>query len=91
VDLGFEMGLLVYEMKIPIKKDLYGEHNLKSAPGDILTIGFESGDFQRPNLGGGERPSGLETGRRGGGEKRSPNMPTMEKIDFEIKTKLAVQ
>lgn len=94
VDLGVQMGLLVYEMKIPLKKDLYGGHNLKSSPGDELTIGFESGDFQRPNISESERPSGLGTGgrgqgRMGGSERRSPNFQTMEKIDFEIETKLA--
>lgn len=96
VDLGVQMGMLVYEIKIPLNKDLYGGHNLKSGPGDELTIGFESGDFQRPNYGNGEQPSGLGMGRRGGrrmggNEKRFPNMPTMEKIDFEIETKLVVQ
>jgi len=95
VDLGVQMGLLVYEMKIPLNKDLYGGHNLKSGPGDVLTIGFQSGDFQRPNMGdGGEQPSGMKMGRRdggrmGGGERRSPNFPTMQKIDFEIKTNLS--
>lgn len=97
VGLGFQIGLLVYEMKIPINKDLYGGHNLKSVPGDVLIIGFESGDFQRPNRGdGGERPSGMEMGRRdggrmGGSERRFPNMPAMQKIDFEIETKLAAR
>jgi len=97
VDLGVQMGLLVYEMKVPLDKDLYGGHNLKSGPGNVLTIGFESGDFQRPNMSdGGDRPSGMEMGRRGGGrmgggERRFPNAPTMQKIDFEIETKLAAQ
>lgn len=93
VDLGVQIGLLVYEMKIPLNKDLYGGHNLKSGPGDVLTIGFESGDFQRPSLGDGERPSDLGMGRRGpgrvGGERRMPNFHAMEKIDFEIETVLA--
>lgn len=94
VDLGVQMGLLVYEMKIPLAEDLYGGHNLKSRPGDVLTIGFESGDLQSPNMGEGERPSGLGMGGRDGGrmgstEKRFPNMPPMQKIDFEIETKLA--
>lgn len=96
VDLGVQMGLLVYEMKIALDKDLYGGHNLKSGPGDELTIGFESGDFRRPSLGEGERPSGMVTGRRGGGRqdgenRRFPNAPTMQKIDFEIGTKLATE
>jgi len=95
VDLGVQMGLLVYEMKIPLDKDLYGGHNLKSGPGDVLTIGFESGDFQRPNISdSGERPSGMEMGRRGGGRqgvgnRGLPNAPTMQKIDFEIEARLA--
>ena len=96
VDLGVQIGLLVYEMRIPLNKDLYGGHNLKSGPGDELIIGFESGDFQRPNLGEGERPSGMGTGRRGGGRqggenRRFPNAPTMQKIDFEIGAKLATE
>jgi hypothetical protein len=96
VDLGLQIGLLVYEMKIPLNKDLYGGHNLKSGPGDELTIGFESGDFQRPNFNESERPSGLGMGRRGsgrmgGGERRAPNFSSMEKIDFEIETKLVAQ
>lgn len=96
VDLNFEIGLLVYEMKVPLKIDLYGGHNLKSGPGDNLTIGFESGDFQRPNISEGERPSDLGMGRRGTGRpegvnRRMPNFQSMEKIDFEIKVKLSVQ
>jgi hypothetical protein len=96
VDIGSQMGLLVYEMKVPLAKDLYGGHNLKSAPGDILKIGFESGDFQLGNFGEGGSPPGSGMGRRGigrpeGNNRRFTNFPTMEKIDFEIEVKLASQ
>lgn len=96
VDLGIQMGLLVYEMKIPLNKDLYVGHNLKSGPGDELLLGFESGDIQRPNFGEGERPSGMGMGRpgggrMGGGDRRPPNFQAMEKIDFEIVSRLALQ
>ena len=74
IDVGYQLGLLVYEMKIPLKGDLVGDHVLNLAPGDEFTLGFESGEFNRGNFKGRGDRSGYgaenppEGGGMGGGE-----------------------
>ena len=104
VDIGTQMGLLVYELKIPLSKNITSKHNFNLKPGDELNIGFESGDisrenfkssgFQMGNRNGNMPPEGGMEGRGGrmprGGGKRGQRQHTLEKIDFEIAVKLAV-
>jgi uncharacterized membrane protein YgcG len=75
IKLGMSMQQFVYEISIPIG-DNKNEFNLALSPGDNLTIGFETNEFQKPDgdrgsgmSGGGGQPTGGMTGggRSGGG------------------------
>ena len=68
VDVGYQMGQLVYEMRIPISKPLFGDHNLNLLPGDKVKLAFESGKFDRSDSGVREKRPGFGMG--GGGECR---------------------
>ena len=73
IDVGYQLGLLVYEMKVPLKGNLVGDHILNLAPGDEFTLGFESGEFNRGSFKGHGDRSGFGTGNppeggMGGGE-----------------------
>ena len=97
VDIGYQMGQFVYEMQIPILKPLFSYHNLNLMPGDKTTLAFESGEFDRGDLGGQNRGPGFGINELGGGKggghgsgNRGGSMPpSMEKIDFEVQFKLA--
>jgi len=75
IDIGYQMGLLVYEMKIPLKGNLVGDHILNLSPGDEFSLGFESGEFNRSGFGkrgdgsgfGMDNPPEGGMGGRGGG------------------------
>ncbi|MDO8549856.1 MAG: hypothetical protein Q7S39_06875 [Ignavibacteria bacterium] len=85
IDIGYQMGLLVYEMKIPLKSDLAGDHILNLSPGDEFSLGFESGEFNRGSFGkrgegsgfgmGNTPPDGGMGGRDGGMEGRGEMPP----------------
>lgn len=98
IDVGYQLGLLVYEMKIPLKGDLVGDHVLNLAPGDEFTLGFESGEFNRGSFRGrGDRsgygrenpPEGGMSGgegwesREGRGERRGDGMGRGERPSLE--------
>ncbi len=97
VDVGYQRGQFVYEMQIPILKPLFSYHNLNLLPGDKITLAFESGEFDRGDLGGQNRGSGFgmngrgggKGGGRGGGNRGGSMPPSIEKIDFEVQFKLA--
>lgn len=103
VDIGTQMGLLVYELKIPLSKNITGQHNFNLKPGDELDVGFESGDINRENFKSGGFK--MENGKgnippEGGIEGRGNRMPrgggrwgqrqrTFEKINFKVAVKLS--
>ena len=102
VDIGMQMGLLVYELQISLTQKIAGKHSLNLKPGDELSLGFESGEIDRENFknGGfnmGNRPpdDGIgDMGERGnrmppGGGRFGQKPNGFEKIDFEIAVKLA--
>lgn len=105
LDIGSQMGLLVYELKIPLSKNITSKHNFNFKPGDELNIGFESGDISRDNFKNGGFRMGNGNGNmppEGGMEGRGDRMPRgngqwgqkqheFQKIDFEIAVKLAKQ
>ncbi len=77
IDVGYQLGLLVYEMKIPLKNSLVGDHILNLSAGNEFTLSFESGEFNRSSFrGSGDRsgfgmgnpPEGGMGGREGRGE-----------------------
>ena len=100
IDVGYQMGLSVYEMKIPLKSSLVGDHILNLSPGNEFSLGFESGEFSMGDFGkqdgsgfgmGGNMPGG---GMEGRGDRMPPGgmgrqRPGFEKIDFEVSVKLA--
>ena len=77
IDVGYQMGLLVYEMKVPLKGNLVGDHIFNLSSGDEFTLGFESGEFNRRNFGGQDRSSGMGMGNppEGGMGGRDGGMP----------------
>ena len=104
IDVGYQMGLLVYEMKVPLKGNLVGEHILNLLPGDEFALGFESGEFNRNGFGrrgedsrfGMGNPPGGMGGRGIGGRGEGPGggmgrgqRSSLEKIDFEVSVILA--
>jgi len=101
LDIGTQMGLFVYELKIPLSKNITSKHNFNLKPGDELNIGFESGDIDRQNFkNGGFRMDNGNTPPGGGMGGRGDRMPPgngqwgqrqheFQKIDFEIAVKLA--
>jgi len=100
VDVGYQMGQLVYEMRIPISKPLFGDHNLNLLPGDKVTLAFESGKFDRSDSGVREKRPGFGMGGGGGGRGRggsggggSPSGRSrnsgFEQISFEVEVTLA--
>jgi len=62
IDVGYQMGLLVYEMKVPLNGNLVGGHILNLSPGDEFTLGFESGEFNRNGFGRRGEGSGFGMG-----------------------------
>lgn len=100
IDVDYQMGLLVYEMKVPLKGNLVGNHVLNLLSGDHFNIGFESGEFNGSGFGRRGEGSGFRMGNppegEMGGRGRMPGggmgrgrRPILEKIDFEVSVILA--
>lgn len=96
VNLDSQMGLMVYEMRIPISKPLIPGHNLELVPGERILLKFESGEFERPDFGGMQKPTGFDNGsmRSGnppGGKRGQGGFKPIEfeKIDFSVAITLA--
>lgn len=103
IKMGESMHQLVYEISIPIADNNMSEFYMDLFPGDNLTIGFETGEFQRPSsgdrgsgmTGGGRQPTGGMTGggrsgRGGYSRMQGDSMPDRpEPIEIEIDVRLA--
>ena len=102
VDIGYQMGQLVYEIQIPISKSLFGNYNLNLSPKDKVMIAFESGDIDRSELGnfndggirGGGRGGhggggGKGSGRSSGNSNGGGRTSGIERIDFKVLVSLA--
>ncbi len=102
IKLGVNMRQLVYEISIPIGENSMSEFTIDLFPGDNLTVGFETSEFQRTEGGlgggmtaGGRQPSGGMTGggRPGMGNRGGMPQGTMpekpDPIDIELEVKLA--
>jgi hypothetical protein len=90
IKLGMSMQQFVYEISIPIGENK-SEFNLALSPGDNLTIGFETNEFQRRD---GDRGSGMTGGGMSGtgGRKGVPGAGLYgrpEPFDVEINVRLA--
>jgi hypothetical protein len=89
IELGMNMQQFVYEISIPIGENK-SEFNLVLSPGDNLTIGFETDEFQRPY---GDHGSGMTSGGRSGtGGQGVPGAGLYgrpEPFDVEINVRLA--
>jgi hypothetical protein len=90
IKLGMNMQQFVYEISIPIGENK-SEFNLALSPGDNLTIGFETNEFQRSD---GGRGSGMTSGGRSGagGRKGVPGAGIYgrpDPFDVEINVRLA--
>jgi hypothetical protein len=66
VGLGQSGGILVYELKIPLKKSEKHPYALASSPGSTVDVNFETGKLTRPSGLSGGMPGG-GGGPRGGG------------------------
>lgn len=100
VRIGYEMNQLVYELKMPLANNKYSQIYTDALPNEILKVGFETGEFDRPERGergnqgmrgqGGGMTGGGRGGMRGG---QRPNMNNMQKmmepLQFWIEVKLA--
>ena len=104
VGINFEMNQLVYELKVPISNN--NIINVDVLPNENLKVGFETGEFEKPENGKGNgmraeggMPGGDEMsgGRRGGGMKggnrpeKSNMSERMNPIEFWINVKLAAK
>ncbi len=63
VRIGIEMRQLVYELKIPLANNNSAPVNVDALPGEILSIGFESGEIDALS---GRGRSGMSPGSGGG-------------------------
>ena len=61
IKLGESMRQLVYEISIPISGNSKSEFSVDLFPGDNLTIGFETNEFQRTGAGRGSGFTALES------------------------------
>jgi hypothetical protein len=65
IKIGYHLGQLVYEMKIPLKGLNENEYGVYSSPGDILKVGFQTVELDRSSLG--NMRSGMDGDRSGEG------------------------
>jgi len=100
VRMGYEINQLVYELKIPLANNKISNIYIDALPKEKIKVGFESGEFERPEQGdrnsSGMRPQGggmSGSGRkRGGGRSNMENMQEITKqIKFWMEVKLASQ
>lgn len=91
IKMGESMHQLVYEISIPIADNNMSEFYMDLFPGDNLTIGFETNEFQRPESGRGSgMTGGGRSGRGGYSRMQGDSMPDRpEPIEIEIDVRLA--
>jgi len=98
--IDYNMQQLVYELKVPLSTDKNSSFYIDALPGELLEVGFESGEFEKPS--GGDRNSRSKGqagemsggGRKGGmrGKNRSSKQEmtvNMDPIEFWFDVKLA--
>ena len=96
--LEFEMGQLVYSMKVPLNSSPNTNFDVKYLPGEIMTIDFEIEELNREGVkpggrsmgmgavGQNPRSGGMPGGRRGGEINR---MSRPEPLDLPLEIQLA--
>lgn len=98
IKLGESMRQLVYEISIPISGNSNSEFSIDLFPGDNLTIGFETNEFQGSGngrgsgfTGGARQPTGdlTEGGRAGMGIPHGNMHERPEPLDIELNVTLA--
>jgi hypothetical protein len=99
IKVGYHLGQLVYEMKIPLKGLNEDEYGVYSSPGDALKVGFQTVELDRSSFGnmrsgmGGEGRGeggfggrgGMDGGRRTG---RGNFSQQVKQLDYWVKLNL---
>jgi hypothetical protein len=65
VSFGRARGAVVYEMRLPLKKDPDHPYAADARPGDSIAVGIDSPEFDLGSRGGGPGPGGFGVGRGG--------------------------
>ena len=101
VNINYEMHQFVYELKFPLANNTLDNFYIDVLPNEIVRVGFESGEINKPEVGDRDNMSGsgnsdrMSSGGRGGkrGGGRSGNTDSMQKntepIEFYVEIKLA--
>ncbi len=103
VKINYEMHQMVYELKVPLANNKLSNIYTDALPNELLNVGFESGEFERPEGGerggmnmGGEPGDGRQGRGRGGMRRgRRPNKGNIQEmrnpIEFWMEVKLAAK
>lgn len=102
VSINDTLGMMIYELKIPLKPKEEFPHAIAANTGDIISLGLETGEFKRemmkgnPPRGGGMPggrgempPGGIPPGGRGGMPGGREGIKMSEPIKFWAEVSLA--